>query len=294
MLDLTQKNESVNLLAPGSISTALNERDFAISPNQDLVIYTLGNYKQTTRTLVHMRAIGNNWSAPEILPFSGMYQDIEPFFTPNGAWLYFASNRPLNKDDSSEDYNIWRVAINGGSFGAPEALPIQINTPGDEFYPSLSELGTLYFTATRSDGIGREDIFMCSDSSGQFGSVSVLDSAVNSPSFEFNAYIAPDESYLLFSSYGRTDGLGGGDLYISYKDRNGIWQPAMHLENEINSPFLDYCPFVDVANNMLYFTSNRDTVRTQPIESAQMLRNLSNNPINGLDNIYKVSMELVP
>ena len=48
------------------------------------------------------------------------------------------------------------------SLGEPVPLNENINTSGDEFYPSLASNGNLYFTATKEEGIGREDIYTAS------------------------------------------------------------------------------------------------------------------------------------
>src|SRR5689334_10213626 len=48
------------------------------------------------------------WTAPQAVSFStGAYSDADPAISPNGE-LYFISNRPVDKDDTTNDYNIWK------------------------------------------------------------------------------------------------------------------------------------------------------------------------------------------
>ena len=44
-------------------------------------------------------------------------------------------------------------------WGSPEQLPDPISTDHEEFYPSLTTSGDLYFTSDRPGGLGGEDIW---------------------------------------------------------------------------------------------------------------------------------------
>ncbi|GJM30699.1 MAG: hypothetical protein DHS20C17_33340 [Cyclobacteriaceae bacterium] len=290
-LELDRVPVSPELFAGHIVSTALYERDIAISTEGDMVIYTLGNYKQTRRCLVMIRKVEANWSEPEIVTLSGKHQDIEPFITPDGSRLYFASNRPIDGDTSRADYNIWFSDRVGDNWSNPVALDTLINTRGDEFYPSVSEDGDLYFTATREEGFGLEDIFHSTFVNGEFQKPVALDSTINSSRYEFNAYISPDEALIIFSSYGRQDGFGGGDLYYSTRNENGSWNKSINMGPAVNSAKLDYCPFVDWPRHNFYFTSERAAANRQPITSIDDLILESNSILNGYGNIYRVGFK---
>ncbi|TDQ32205.1 TolB family protein [Zeaxanthinibacter enoshimensis] len=290
-LDLRSTADSLTLFGEGVISTPLYERDLAISPGGNELIYTLGDYKQNKRCLVVVKQQDGKWTKGEILNISGKYQDIEPFYSPGGNRLYFASNRPIYNDSTRQDYNIWYSDRANGSWTEPVALDSVINTRGDEFYPSLSRKGNLYFTATREDGMGREDIFMSEFIDGKFRTPVPLPEEINTPLFEFNAYIDPDEDLIIFSSFGRPDGLGGGDLYISRKNDSGKWTKSENLGPGINSDKLDYCPFIDWNSGNLYFTSERFTPGSGQIKNIDSIRELSNSPLNGFGNIYRIGLD---
>ena len=117
-----------------------------------------------------------------------------------------------------------------------------------------------------------------------------MGSSINSPLFEFNAFIAPDESYLIFSSFGREDEQGGGDLYIAYRNEDGTWNKAVNMGKKINSDKMDYCPFVTVDEKYLFFTSQRENlnITNRKRKSFKNIIQLSNSIENGLGNIYWV------
>ena len=293
-LDLSANPDDVELFAPDFISTGLYERDMAISPDGKELIYTIGNYDQSLRSLVMLKKEGEQWSDKQLLSISGRYNDIEPFYSVDGKQLYFASDRPMDADTTRTDYNIWVSSRIDNSWSEPEPLDTIINTKGDEFYPSLSKYGNLFFTATRNDGIGREDIFISKATNGTFEKPVVLDSMINTAVFEFNAYINPEEDLLIFSSYGREDGLGGGDLYYSQKDDNGHWTASKKLGNTINTNKLDFCPFIDYANGNFYFSSTSSEANTSQLETVEAFKAFANKPLNGMGNIYRISLERLP
>ncbi len=290
-IDIQSTADSLTLFGENILSTPLYERDIAISPKENELIYTLGDYKQQKRCLVSLTKENGNWDKPKILNISGKYQDIEPFYSNDGDRLYFASNRPIYNDKTRDDYNIWYSDRINGNWSEPIALDSIINTKSDEFFPSVSNQGNLFFTATRDAGHGREDIFMSEYVDGEFKLPKALPEQINSFAFEFNAYIHPEEHLIVFSSFGRSDGFGGGDLYISRKDANGKWTKSKNLGATINSDKLDFCPFIDWKSRNFYFTSERRANDDGKLENISQLKESSNGILNGFGNIYKIGLD---
>jgi hypothetical protein len=289
-INLSTPPDSVSLFAEGIVSTGYNERDMAISADGDEIFYSLGNYTQKLRAIVHLCKKDNNWVAAEILPWSGRHNDIEPFLSPDGSSIFFASDRPVNGDSTRKDFNIWVSKRNVESWEEPVPLDSIINTKVDEFYPSLGKSGNLYFTAARPGNHGKEDIYMSQRENEKYLTPAPLDSNVNSATYEFNAFISPEEDTIIFSSYGREDDFGGGDLYVSTKDNSGNWQPAKNLGPKINSSSLDYCPFIDFPRKSFYFTSNRASKSAGRIDKISIFKAEADKTLNGLDNIYFIKL----
>ena len=279
--------DTVQVVSPGVISTGLYERDFALSPDGQFALFTRGNFDHTVRVIVQVNYQEGKWLDPTIVSFSGKYNDIEPFFHPSQPLLYFASNRPMPGETEPGDYNIWQVPVQPDqSYGDPLPLDTIINTSVDEFYPAVTHDNTLYFTATYKDkGTGTEDIYRSAWRDGVYQASEALDSNINSSTYEFNAYISPSEDTLLFSSYGRADGMGGGDLYMSIRGNAG-WSPAKNLGPAVNSTRLDYCPLIDFRRGILYFTSNRKGRVPPSLESLTTFEAVATNVGNGMGDIY--------
>lgn len=282
------------LFLPGLISTNLNERDMTISADGNEMYYTLLSNQNIFSTILYRKKLSSgNWSPPEVASFSGRYRDLEPSLSPDGSKLFFSSDRPAPGKEGN-DYDIWVVEKLNGKWSDPKNLGAPVNTEANEFYPSFTLNGNLYFTAAYDKGIGKEDIFVSHWANGSFSESIALDSAVNSATWEFNAYVSPDESFILFTSYGRKDDMGGGDLYISIKGQSDTWQPARNLK-EVNSSKLDYCPFVSADKKTLFLTSQRHNipgVRDKQVSYGELVKIYTGSG-NGSDDIYVVDFQSV-
>ena len=271
------------------VSTNLNERDMAIAPDGKEMFYTIQAAQNAASTIVTLKKLSNNkWSQPEVATFSGKYSDLEPAFSPDGKKLYFSSNRPID-GQAPKDYDIWYVEKTNGVWSMPKNLGSPVNTKANEFYPSVAISGTIYFTAEYEKGIGKEDIYLSRWVNDTFTSPEPLDTAVNSSAYEFNAFVTADERYIIFTSYGRKNDKGGGDLYISAKNSDGKWTPAKAL-SMINSSRLDYCPYVTADQKAFFFTSGRhDLSSYEKTKTFADLTKTYNSVKNGSENIYWMS-----
>ena len=276
------------------ISTSLNERDFALSPDGSELYFTISTPQSTFQTIVFSTKDKNGtWSNPEVVSFAGNYSDLEPAFSIDGKKMYFASNRPVS-GKQPKDFDIWVVERSGSGWGEPTNLGPPVNTEFDEFYPSLTKRGNLYFTAQYKEGVGREDIFMAVWNNKGFEKPVALDTTINSKGYEFNAFIDPDEQFILFTGYGRKDDTGRGDVYMSVKDGDDHWLPARNLKI-LNSSSLDYCPYVSPDKKILFFTSERSLLPTsfEKPASYNEIKELNNNVMNGKGNIYWIRYDTV-
>jgi Tol biopolymer transport system component len=276
------------LFAPDIISTRFKERDLTVSPDGKEIFFTTGDAKNSFHAILFVQETEEGWTEPAVAPFSGRWNDLEPMFSPDGMRLYFSSKRPLDAGGSEKDWDIWFVDRTENGWGEAINPGLPVNTESDEYYPSVTRDGTLYLTSKREPSRGSEDIIFFRKTQSGWANAENAGDSVNSVSFEFNAFIAPDESYLLFSSFGRPDGLGGGDLYICNRKADGSWTRARNLGPPINSNRLDYCPFVSADGKFLFYTSEK----MEPLNPGNTRLDLStirsrfDEVENGMGNVY--------
>jgi Tol biopolymer transport system component len=240
------------------------------------------------------------WTAPEIAPFSGQHLDLNPCFSPDGSKLYFLSNRPYG-EKKGPDTDIWFVEKSPEGWGESQSIGAPVNSSGWELGCSVTADGTIYYSST--DSTGNADLYCSRLVEGKYQTPVKLDAAVNTEFTERDPFIAPDESYLLFSSNGRPDALTGpgvgvkyprSDLYISYH-RNGAWSAAQNLGRPINSDAEETNPSVSRDGETLYFASERSFVSVPMATRLNFssLEKFLHSAGNGLSDIYEVAAEAV-
>ncbi len=77
---------------------------------------------------------------------------------------------------------------------------------------------------------------------------------VNTGEFTAHPFIAPDESYLIWDSE-REGGFGDSDLYISFREKDGTWGPAINMGDKVNSNKWD--AYASVTPDGKYILFNR-------------------------------------
>jgi hypothetical protein len=276
------------------VSQFPNVRDLSISPNEKEAVFSAQSFMGDISALMIVSKTDTKWSNPEIISFSGQYFDIEPFFSNDGLKLFFASNRPMdNTSTIVKDFDIWYVerASTEASWSAPINLGAPVNTEMDEFYPVVTNSNNLYFTLDNPSLKRKDDIYISEFKNGAYTQPKPLSDSINSEGYEFNAFIAPDESFIIYTCYNRDDGYGSGDLYVSYKQENGEWSISKNMGQKVNSNKMEYCPFVDTQNGILYFTSKRlKTTSFEEKQSIEDLKTIFYSYENGLSRLYKISI----
>ncbi|WP_100640626.1 PD40 domain-containing protein [Alteromonas facilis] len=176
--------------------------------------------------------------------------------SPDGQKLLYVARQPLDKATPMVDHDIYVSTKAASGWSMPTKLPENINSKQDEFYPSMTANGDVYF-ARRIAG-DNLDIFVSRLVDGQYQVAERLGSEVNTTLLEGDPFVAPDESFLLFARMKDEDSVGMTDLYVSFNQR-GHWSKAQNLGKAFNSEGIDGSPFVSRNNLWLYFTSNRES-----------------------------------
>ncbi len=290
------QNTSVDPFLESIVGQFPNVRDLAISNDETEVFFSAQSVIGDQSVIVSARKTDNQWSDLHVVSFSGHYFDIEPFLSKDGLRLYYASNRPLdNTSTATKDFDIWYVTREriDSEWSAPKNIGSPINTEMDEFYPVITDSKNLYFTLDNTTLQQKDDIYVSEFINGNYSTPKPLSSAINSAGYEFNAFVAPDESFLIYTCYNREDGFGSGDLYISYRNEDLTWTPSENMGEKVNSDKMDYCPFVNLNTNTLYFTSKRihNQDERKQVTSIEGLIDGFNSYANGASRLFKTTFK---
>ncbi|MCP3673048.1 MAG: hypothetical protein GY829_01060 [Gammaproteobacteria bacterium] len=282
------------LFAPDIISDGLNNRDLAITPDGSEIYYSINmmNFELSTIMVIYQK--NGQWSIPEVASFARdkNYKYLEPAISPDGSKFFFVKSR---RGGGAND--IWFMNRKGMEWGNPEKLGNNINTDVSETFPSITKDGTLYFSRADKDNLQIEHIYRSKFINGQYSEAEKLPSNVNSGQTQFNAFVAPDESYLIVSVYGREDSIGSIDYYIVYRNAEDEWSTPINMGTKINTASAqEYSAYVSRDNRYLFFMSTRlpsTTELTKKKYSYEDLNNIHDNHNNGNSDIYWMDTSII-
>lgn len=247
------------MFAPGIVSTGLNERDLLISQDGRTIWY--GLMGQGLVTVMETRLENGRWTEPSPVPFhiDEAFACFEPTLSTDEGTVLFLSNRAAADQQQGQGWanqNIFRSRLVDGAWMEAEALPAPVTSDAAEYFPSLAADGTLYFS--RENDQGHAYIWAAEPEGDNFAEPSRLSSAVNVGESNYNATVAPDESWIILCVMGHAENLGAADYWISFSEEGGGWTPAVNLGVRFNGPGLRASSVsVSPDGRYLFFSSNR-------------------------------------
>ena len=255
------------LFAEGVINLDGEEYGPALMPDGRTIFFARRLNNRKMEHIFVSRFENGKWCAAEVAPFSGQYFDKEPFVSPDGGKIFFASKRPIDAATQKKDFNIWMVEMTKNGWSAPQNLGPPVNSDGYDNYPAVSSNGTLYFGSVRAGGRGEGDLYRSRLVKGKYTQAENLGEVINTGENEADPYIAPDESYLIYSAE-RANGAGEGDLFISFQ-QSGKWSAPQSLGPKINTSDYEYTPLVSPDKKYLFFS--RGWGRIYQIEMSALI-----------------------
>ena len=247
------------------LNSKFNESTAIFTKDGKYVYFTRNNYnngsrkgddkKNTLLKIYKSTRNGEKWKDVTELPFSSdQYSIAHPTLSPDERTLYFASDMEGTYGQS----DIYKANINDdGSLDTPVNLGKEINTPGRETFPFISQNNELFFASDGRPGLGGLDVFV--SQLGEDGSISTpvnVGAPVNGKTDDF-AFIIDGKTRKGFFSSNREGGKGNDDIYKFTETRKLACEQA--LEGlVVDSKTLDLIPNAEV----ILFDSKFKAVQT--------------------------------
>jgi hypothetical protein len=244
--------------APGVISVVgRSEFGSVFSRNGQEFYFAVDTFGRAEIRFMHLNK--GKWTKPKRLVFDNTFSFNDPMLSPDETKLFFISDRPLAATGEKKDYDIWYMERTANGWSKPINAGTAINSDKNEYYISFSKDGTIYYSSNRDPRNEWNYNILYASPAGQnkFKNAVPLNDSVNSSYYEADVFIAGDKSYLIFCG-DNPDGLGRGDLYISFKKADGTWTKARSMGKTINTEDHELCPFVTADGKYLFYTSNQD------------------------------------
>ncbi len=246
-LGQTPPGDTAVVFARGIVSdTLLQHSAPTFSPDGNEVFWWISTPKNHVNKQQTMRRVNNRWTIPETTPYLA-----EPFFSPDGKRLYFSALVGPNFIEKQE---------NGWS--EPKSIGLVARFPEIEmvYWPSITRNGTLYFNGHAEGFKFNIALYRSELVNGEYTKPELLPSHINIPGegmLNQTAYVAPDESYLIYCSRSFTPVDEKGDLYICFRQSDGSWTDRIKLNESINTKGDERFP--SVSPDGKYFFFNRYT-----------------------------------
>lgn len=301
-LGQTPPGDTAEIFAPGIITTGIYTRDVAMTPDGSELYF--GVLLGPVSAIMETRRDRNGvWSQPRVAPFStdSRFFNLEPAISPDGSRFLFLSTRVTDRQPEPEEIrswtnqDIWAMDREGEGWGEPYDLGPPVNTEEAEFFPSMTRDGTLYFT--RATGGGEESyIYRARLVDGEYREPERLGPEVNATGNQFNAFIAPDESYLILCTGDLEDTLGGTDYYVVFRSSDDRWSGPINLGPVVNTAGAgEFSPYVSPDGRYLFFMSTRLGApdRIPPILTWDFIKGYRMMPEIGNAGIYWVDASFI-
>ena len=197
------------------------------------------------------------WSLaePDVAPFVEKQFSFEPWVTPDNKRLYFQSGKPI-PGQPGPPMNVLYVDREGDGWGKAKDPGFPFN-PAKAMHISSIRDGTIY-TTDISQGPGSERLAVSRIVNGKYQTLERLGPPINGEMQTMHPYVAPDESYMIYSSRKPSEKASFG-LLISFREPDGSWSQPKTIDLGMSAGL----PFVSPDGKFLFFTGEEPDQSTR-------------------------------
>ncbi|MBU8870589.1 MAG: hypothetical protein KOO60_06985 [Gemmatimonadales bacterium] len=208
------------------------------------------------------RKSSEGWSKPRILPVTENSSASSPALDKDGKTLYFKTLDPqADPDQRPRPRILYAASKENDEWNNPlivsDILPSEKGLVSSSF--CFAENKNLYFDlgGPGETGAWQWRVYVSKFQNGHYDEPQLLPDRINDGQINWCPWIAPDESYLIWSSH-REGEVGSGDLYVSFQQPDGSWTAPLNLGESINTPNQERFPSVSPDGHYLFFSRHAD------------------------------------
>ena len=187
------------------------------------------------------------------------YLETKPVISPDGLRLYFArKNAPENIGGKRDDQDIYVSDLIGGEWTYAHNVGKPLNDKLPNGICSVSPDGNTLtvINAYHDDGHVEDGVSVSrkTASGWSFPRKQEIEDYHNLS--EYQDYFVSNSGNVLISAVQRKDSRGDQDLYVSFRTGEDSWSKPKNMGSAINTPKVEFAPFLASDNKTLYFASN--------------------------------------
>ena len=248
---------TAEIFAPGLVSSDAFEHSRLEISGDGMALYWIVQ-PERGKQLIWSTHCGTDgvWSKPAPLPISNGNEELpflhSPALSPDGKTLYFSCIDLAEggaHGSTAAGQALYAVDLKNPRWNAPTPIESWFPNPGNVWAYSFAANGNLYFDddfrlfsmARRGDNY---------DPPARLGNPDIDDKD------GFVPFVAPDESFIIFSST-RPGSVGGSiDLYVTFREPGGGWGPAKNMGPEVNTDDNERFPSISHDGKYFFFLRN--------------------------------------
>ncbi|HIO67624.1 MAG TPA: hypothetical protein EYN41_04745 [Flavobacteriales bacterium] len=253
-----------------NVNSAYDEYYPGITADNDVLLYTRRikdkqNYFGEQEDFYVSRKLDGKWSKCFNMgsPINTHYNEGSPTISPDGKIIIFSACDEIDGYGPNRtgygSCDIFFVKKVGQDWSMPVNMGPPISSKAWDVQPSYASDGTtLYFVSQRKGSLGDADIWVSKlTDAGVWGEAKNLGPTINTPGREEAVFIHPDNQTLYFASNGHV-GMGGLDIFMSKRQKDGSWGEPVNLGYPINTFNDENGLIVAAGGETAYFSSNRE------------------------------------
>ncbi|MCX6226535.1 MAG: OmpA family protein [Bacteroidia bacterium] len=192
----------------------------------------------------------------------GDYPNASVFFSTYLGLIHDTANLPYAEKLLHSSIRFALEQLKNPKVKLPIKLAGPVNTPDDEYFPSLSVDGSvLVFTRQTKDPgnvkkAPQEDLFHVAYQDTGYRMPEAFPFPINTRGNEGTQSLSQDGRIMFFTACNRPDTKGGCDIYYSVKSGDN-WSDPVNLGYPVNSRYWESTPFLAPDGKRLFFASNR-------------------------------------
>jgi outer membrane protein OmpA-like peptidoglycan-associated protein len=204
----------------------------AISPSGTSIVFTRSftlqsgtlasndNKVSTTQLYTSRKSSEDSWLEATLMPFcDNKYMFTHPALSSDGQTLYFSSDMP----GGFGGMDLWSVKMTDNVWGTPVNLGGNVNSPGNEVFPTLRKDDELYFSSDIIESLGGYDLMSSQNRNGIWERPVHLSYPLNSSHDDFSVAWNADGKTGYFSS----DRFGSDRIFSFIEDDSKVIFNAM-------------------------------------------------------------------
>lgn len=188
---------------------------------------------------------------------NSIYPEYAPLITADEATIFFTSRRDNTTGGKRDPLDlvyfedVYFSEKAGGDWTVPQNPVKPLNGTKHDATVGLSPDGQTLLTYKGSNG---GDIYQCKLKGDKWDKPEKLPKTINTKDHESSATFSPDGRTMYFVS-DREGGFGGGDIWLSKKDKKGKWGDPVNLGAAVNTKYDEEGVFMHPNGKTLYFSS---------------------------------------